>query len=99
MEKAITEHPDVTDCGVVGVPAEFGEEDVKAYIQLADGAAPDPAAIVEWCEARLASFKIPRYIEFVASFPRTITKQEIARHELRKRGVGDAWDSGKGTRR
>jgi crotonobetaine/carnitine-CoA ligase len=98
VEKVITEHPDVVDCGVVGVPAELGEEDIKAYVQLEDGASVDPATLVRWCEERLASFKVPRYIEFVDGFPRTIAKQEIARHELRKLGVGDAWDSGKGTR-
>ena len=92
VEKVLTEHEDVADCGVVGVPAELGEEDIKAYVQPAPGSAPEPAALVAWCEARLAYFKVPRYIEFVEEFPRTITKQEIARHELRKRGVGEAWD-------
>jgi hypothetical protein len=31
-------------------------------------------------------------MEFVTEFPRTMTKNEIARHELRERGVGDAID-------
>jgi crotonobetaine/carnitine-CoA ligase len=92
VEKVLTEHPQVTDCGVVGVPAELGEEDIKAFIQIADGSALDPAELVTWCRERIAYFKVPRYIEFVESFPRTITKQEIARHELRKLGIGSAWD-------
>jgi crotonobetaine/carnitine-CoA ligase len=93
VEKVLTEHPDVVDCGAVGVPAELGEEDIKAYVELEPGAVSDPAALIGWCRERLAYFKLPRYIEFVDSFPRTITKQEIARHELRKRGIGDAWDA------
>jgi hypothetical protein len=32
-------------------------------------------------------------VEFVESFPRTLTKNEIARYELRERGVGRAWDA------
>ena len=92
VEKVLTEHPDVSDCGVVGVPAELGEEDIKAYVQPVEGREPDPAALVEWCAERLAYFKVPRYVELVHEFPRTITKQEIARHELRARGVGAAWD-------
>jgi crotonobetaine/carnitine-CoA ligase len=92
VEKALTEHPHVVDCGVVGVPAELGEEDIKAYVQREDGATVTPAELVSWCRERLAYFKVPRYIEFVQEFPRTITKQEIARHELRKHGVGSAWD-------
>ena len=94
VEKVLSEHPNVVDCGVVGVPAELGEEDIKAYVQLqADqSVAATPMELVDWCRERLAYFKVPRYIEFVEDFPRTITKQEIARHELRKRGVGNAWD-------
>ena len=88
----LTEHPAVADCGVVGVPAELGEEDIKAYVQPAESQAPDPAELVAWCEQRLAYFKVPRYVEIVEEFPRTITKQEIARHELRALGVGSAWD-------
>ena len=92
VEKVLTEHPGVADCGVVGVPAELGEEDIKAYVQPAESQAPDPAELVAWCEQRLAYFKVPRYVEIVEEFPRTITKQEIARHELRALGVGSAWD-------
>jgi crotonobetaine/carnitine-CoA ligase len=92
VEKVLTMHPDVHDCGVVGVPAELGEEDIKAYVQPADGRTPDPAELVAWCLERLAYFKVPRFVEMVSEFPRTITKQEIARHELRTRGIGSAWD-------
>jgi crotonobetaine/carnitine-CoA ligase len=92
VEKALTEHEAVKDCAIVGVPAALGEEDVKAYVQLEDGQEVLPGAIVDFCSDRLAYFKVPRYIEFVTSFPRTITKQEIERHALRARGVGDAWD-------
>ena len=53
---------------------------------------PAPAKLVDWCKERIAFFKVPRYIEFVDAFPRTMTKNEIARHELRDRGIGDAWD-------
>ena len=92
VEKVITAHDAVADCAVVGVPAELGEEDVKAYVQVAAERSATPEEIVEWCEARLAYFKVPRYVEFVDQFPRTITKQEIARHALRERGIDGAWD-------
>lgn len=95
VEKVLTAHESVIDCGVVGVPAELGEEDIKAYVQPINSADNlDPQDLVDWCRERLAYFKIPRYIEFVDDFPRTITKQEIARHELRARGIGDCWDGG-----
>ncbi len=94
VEKAITAHAAVVDCAVVGVPSELGEEDIKAYIQLSDQVErPDPAELVAWCKARIAYFKVPRYVAFVDQFPRTMTKNEIARHELRDRGIGQAWDA------
>ena len=92
VEKVVTELELVDDCAIVGVPGELGEEDIKAYVQLADGASLDPAEIVNFCTDRLAYFKVPRFIEFVSEFPRTITKQEIERHALRDLGIGDAWD-------
>lgn len=86
VEKVIAGHPAVLDCAIVGVPAELGEEDIKAYVQLRPEAGPvEPGALVEYCRERIAFFKTPRYVEFVDDFPRTMTKNEIARHELRAR--------------
>lgn len=82
------------DCAVVGVASDLGDEDIKAYVQLRpESAGVDPAQLVLWWKERIAYFKVPRYIEFVDAFPRTMTKNEIARHELRARGIGQAWDA------
>lgn len=94
VEKAMTAHPAVIDCAVVGVPSEIGEEDIKAYVQLSDEMEkPEAAELVDWCRERIAFFKVPRYYQFVDEFPRTMTKNEIARHELRAQGIGDAIDA------
>ncbi|MFT7598960.1 MAG: crotonobetaine/carnitine-CoA ligase [Acidimicrobiales bacterium] len=92
VEKVLSAHDAVDDCAVVGVPGELGEEDIKAYVQLVSGSSIDPAELVAWCREQLAYFKVPRYVEFVEEFPRTITKQEIERFALRSQGIGDAWD-------
>jgi crotonobetaine/carnitine-CoA ligase len=94
VEKSIASHPGIQDCAAIGVPSELGEEDIKAYVQLVEGGDPiPPDQIIAWCRERIAFFKVPRYVEFVTEFPRTVTKNEIARHELRERGIGDVWDS------
>ncbi len=94
VEKAMTAHEAVVDCAAVGVLSDIGEEDIKIYVQLSDAMErPDPAELVAWCKERIAFFKVPRYVEYVAEFPRTMTKNEIARHELRERGIGAPWDS------
>ena len=94
VEKALSEHPAVLDCAIVGVLSDVGDEDIKAYVHVADGfEQPAPMDLVAWCRERIAYFKVPRYIEFVDGFPRTMTKNEIARHELRERGIGHCWDA------
>ena len=92
VEKVLSAHDGVEDCAIVGVPGDLGEEDIKAYVQLVPGSTLSPDEVVSWCAEQVAYFKVPRYVEYVTEFPRTITKQEIERHELRARGVGAAWD-------
>jgi carnitine-CoA ligase len=94
VEQIIGAHPAVESCAVVGVPSDLAEEDIKAYLQLRPGIELDPSEIIDWCTERLSYFKVPRYIEFVDEFPRTVTKKEIQRHILRDRGIGSAWDAG-----
>jgi crotonobetaine/carnitine-CoA ligase len=99
VEKTIVMHPAIQECAVVGVPSELGDEDVKALVKLRPGIeSPSPEALVEWCKGRIASFKVPRYIEFVQDFPRTSAKGEIERSKLKAAGVGDAWDRESSTR-
>ena len=93
VEAVLSECPGVAEAIVVGVPAELGEDDVKAFV-IADGEAPDPRAIVAHCTERLARFKVPRYVEFVDEFPRSATKNEVERHVLRARSNEAAWDAG-----
>ncbi len=77
--------PSVKDSAVIPVPDEIRGEEVKAYVLLVDGATPGdlpPEEIVRHCEARLAAFKVPRYIEYrTGDFPRTpsmkVQKQEL----------------------
>jgi len=91
VESVLSQHPGVQEVVVVGVPAELGEEEVKACI-IARAEAPDPADLVTWCRERLAAFKVPRFIEVFDDFPRSNTKREVERAKLRDAGVAGAWD-------
>lgn len=90
IEAILERHAAVAEATIVGVPSDIGEEEIKAYV-IRDGEVT-PESLIEWCEGRIASFKIPRYVEFVDSFPRSDTKNNVRRHDLRERGVGAAWD-------
>jgi len=93
VEDLINSHPDVKESGVVGVPSEVGDEDVKAYI-VPSKKNLDPSEIIRWCEGKISYFKIPRYVEFLDQLPITATNR-IERHKLKELGIGDAWDQEK----
>lgn len=93
VEAAIDACPGVREAAVVGVPAELGEDDVKAFVVREEGADVTPESIVAWCAARLARFKVPRYVQFVPALPRSATKQEVERHKLHALDDGVGWDS------
>ncbi len=74
VEEVLRQHPAVLDAAVVAVPDDIRGEEVKAFVALvpeADEAAVSPRSLLAHCAARLARFKVPRYIEYVGEFPRT----------------------------
>jgi crotonobetaine/carnitine-CoA ligase len=66
---------------VVGVPSELSEDEVKAFVVPADGAALDVAELRAFAASRLAAFKVPRYWQVIAELPRTPTSR-VAKHRL-----------------
>jgi len=63
VENALYSHPDVIDAAVIGVPHRTLGEEVKAVVQLRDGARVGPAELREHCARHLADFKVPSEIE------------------------------------
>jgi crotonobetaine/carnitine-CoA ligase len=90
VERILQLHPAVEECAVVGVDADLGEQDIKAFVKPIPGSAADPLDLVKWCEARLAYFQVPRYVAFVDGFAKTPTER-IQKEKL-PRSVADSWD-------
>jgi O-succinylbenzoic acid--CoA ligase len=82
VEDVLIAHPAVADAGVHARPdAEWGETIVAAVV-LRDGASVSAAELQEHCAARLARFKVPKDVRFVATLPRT-TSGKLVRRQLR----------------
>jgi bile acid-coenzyme A ligase len=72
VEIALSEHPDVVDQVVVGVPDDEWGRRVHAIVQVADPEHPPTTEeLREFCRARLAAYKIPKTVEIVDRVPRT----------------------------
>jgi len=82
VEGVLNAHPKIVESAAIPVPDRIRNEEIKAFIILKPGQEVDPEEIVAHCSERLAEFKVPRYIEFVESFPKT-AKMTIKKHELK----------------
>jgi fatty-acyl-CoA synthase len=90
VEEFLHTHPDVTDVQVIGVPDEKYGEELMAWVKLRPGAEHLTAADVrQFCEGRLAHYKIPRYLHVLPQdedFPMTVTGK-IQKFVMRERSI------------
>ncbi len=84
VESTLVQHPAVLEAAVIGVPDEAGLTRVKAFVVLKAGQAASDAELKAFVKERLAPYKYPRQIEFLAELPKTATGK-IQRFRLRER--------------
>jgi long-chain acyl-CoA synthetase len=79
VENVLSQHPDVEEVAVIGVPSQRWGEEVKAVIVPRSGATIDTASLIAWARARIAAYKAPRSIEIVAELPRNLNGKVLRR--------------------
>jgi fatty-acyl-CoA synthase len=86
LEEFLYTHPAIKDVSVIGVPdAKYGEE-LCAWVVLHEHATASQEEIREFCRGKIAHYKIPRYVTFVAGFPMTVTGK-VQKYKMREQST------------
>ena len=92
VEQCIARHPAVAEAAIIGVPDKQWTQSVKAIVVLKEGETATADDLIEHCRSQIASYKKPRSVEFVDTFPR----DEAGK--IRKRDLREPHWSGRQTR-
>lgn len=84
VESVILTYPAVREVAVIGIPDQYRGETVKACVVLKDEfrGKTTEEDIIEFCKDKLAAYKRPRLVEFMADLPKN-TIGKVLRRELR----------------
>lgn len=85
VESILEGNEKVAEVAVIGVPDEIYGEAVKAFIVLKQGAEATEEEMIEYCKTNLASYKKPKYIEFVSILPRN-SVGKVLKYKLKQEG-------------
>ena len=86
VEATLVQHPSVLEAAVVGIADADGLTKTKAFVVLKDGAKASEDELKAFVKDKLAPYKYPRLIAFVAELPKTATGK-IQRFKLREAGA------------
>ena len=98
IEEFIYTHPAVRDVQVIGVPDKKYGEEIMACIILKEPGSITVEEMTDFIKASMARHKVPRYIQFVDSFPMNaagkILKYKMRQDAARELGLtGDGADT------
>jgi acyl-CoA synthetase (AMP-forming)/AMP-acid ligase II len=82
VERALLQHPDVQDCGVVGLPDEKWGERVCAVVQLLSGHRVAPEELIAFTKERIGGVKAPKQVDIWPDLPRS-TVGKVLKSEIR----------------
>ena len=85
IEALLSVHPAVTLVAVVGIPDERLVEVAAAFVEVIPGAEVTEAELIEHCKGKIASFKVPRLVRFIANDEWPMSTTKIQRTKLRER--------------
>lgn len=89
IEEVFYEHPKVQEACTIGIPHPSRGEAAKAFVVLKEGETATEEELIQYCEGKLAKYKLPTEIEFRKELPKTnvgkILRKDLRAEELAKR--------------
>jgi len=93
IEEFLFKHPKIVDVQVIGIPDNKYGEAIMAWIKLKDTEEGTPEEFIEFCQGKIAHFKIPKHYKFTDDFPMTVTgkirKVEMRNISIEELGLDD----------
>ncbi|MEO1061202.1 MAG: AMP-binding protein [Actinomycetota bacterium] len=86
IEEFLYSHPRIQDVQVIGVPDEKYGEELMAWVITADGGDLTAAEVKEFCQGKIAHYKVPRYVHATDELPMTVTGK-IQKYLLREKAI------------
>jgi fatty-acyl-CoA synthase len=86
IEEFLYTHPSVADVQVIGIPSERYGEEIMAYVIPHGDAEVQEDELRDFCQGKIAHFKVPSHIAVCDEFPMTVTGK-IQKYKLRERAI------------
>jgi acyl-CoA synthetase (AMP-forming)/AMP-acid ligase II len=84
VEEVLYSHPAVMEVAVIGVPDPYWIEKVHAVVVTKKGASTTAEELIAFCKKKIAGYKVPKSVEFVASLPKN-PAGKILKRQLREK--------------
>lgn len=94
VEQMILRHPAVQDVAAFPVTSEMSEDEVMVAIVVRPDRTLDAAELIEHCQANMAYYMVPRYVDFCSDLPRNAS-EKVMKYQLRSRAesrLAELWD-------
>jgi len=79
IEEVLYSHDKIQEAAVAGVPDPYRGETIKAYIVLREGETMTEQEVIEFCKKNMASYKVPRQVEFKDELPKSMVGKILRR--------------------
>jgi len=86
IEELLIRYPKVVDAQVLGVPDSFFGEELLAVVLPKEGEQLTEEELREYCKGQISHQKIPRYFQFVTTFPMTASGK-VQKFVLRENAI------------